>query len=401
MTKKSPAGTGAGITADSTNNTAPGPVQKLDFLAIAAKDNDLSRIELSGLVVLANSQNSKTGEHWRSFNSWAEATGSSTRQVKRAISRLMDKGYVRLVRPGTRDGKANVYTLGSVTHDTTLCEVVTPEVKASDAEGQKVVSPVSPLSSLSIRVTSEDRQNRSTDGDAMPSGPADAALGQRQPVKAGQDMYPEFWAAYPLRAGVANAERIIGDLIAAGVAYAYIVAGAKRYAEYCRATKQVKRSTADSWLERQSWRDEWTAPPKKTKNEEAEKPKKKVYEIHGSPWPGQIENPNYQFEMEMYEQGLQKFVTKYKNQIEISETNSENWGRLENNLIDHAKNCDICGKYLEDDNKSINDGPDLCSTGKAIQSKRDSFNDEEAQEIDDLLDDARPRPPDCYIDKPR
>ena len=394
MKKRTPAGTGADVTADSTNNTAPGPLQKLEFLANVAKDNDLSRIELAGLVVLANSQNSKTGEHWRSFNSWAEATGSSSRQVKRAIGRLMAKGYVRLVRPGTRGGLANVYTLGSVTHDTTFYDVVTPEVKGSDIEGQKVVSPVPPLSSLSIRDTIEDRKNRSTDGDAMPSGPADAALGQRQPVKAGQDMYPEFWAAYSLRAGVANAERIIGERIAAGVAYADIVAGAKRYAEYCRATKQVRRSPADKWLERESWRDEWTTPPKKIKTQET---KTKVYEIHGSPWPGQIENPNYQFEMAEYEKAYEAYEKKYKKKIEIVDTNNENWGRLEDDLIDHAKNCDICGRYLDEDKKYINDGLDLCNTGKAIQSKRDSFNDEEAQKLEDLLEDARPRRPNCYI----
>jgi len=396
MAKKSPAGTGADVTADSTNNNAPDPVQKLKFLANVAKDNDLSRIELAGLVVLANSQNSKTGIHWRSFNSWAEATGSSSRQAKRAISRLMAKGYVRLVRPGTRDGKANVYSLGSVTHDTTLCDVVTPEVKASDIKGRKVVSPVSPLSMLSIRDTSEDRKHRSTDGDAMPSGPADAALGQRQPVKVGQDMYPDFWAEYPLRAGVANAERIIGELISAGVAYADIVAGAKRYAEYCTVTKG-RTSPADSWLQRESWRDSWRVTPKKTKAEEAEKPKTKVYEIHGSPWPGQIENPNYQFEMAEYEKAYEAYAKKYKNQIEIDLTNNENWSRLHNDLIDHAKNCDICGKYLDGDKKDINDYSDLCSTGKAIQSKRESFYDEEAQELEYLLEDARPRRPNCYI----
>lgn len=375
MTKKSPAGTGARITADSTNNTAPGPVQKLDFLANVAKDNDLSRIELAGLVVLANSQNSKSGEHWRSFNSWAEATGSSSRQVKRAISRLMAKGYVRLVRPGTRDGKANVYTLGSVTHDTTLCEVVTPEVKGSDIEGQKVVSPMSPLSSLSIRVTNEDRKNRSTDGDAMPSGPADAALGQRQPVKAGQDKYPGFWAAYPLRAGVANAERIIGERIAAGVAYADIVAGAKRYAEYCKATKQVRRSPADSWLQRESWRDEWSAPPKKTKAEEAVKP-------------SDIKKYNKEriiFE-ETYEKQLDRF---YELEMVYEDFNKE--------LIDHAKNCDICGKYLDVDQKHIND---LCNTGKFLLSRRNKVNaiDGELAKLEQFMNDFRPRPPAGYID---
>lgn len=186
------------------------------------------------------------------------------RTVKRAMARLRAKGYVRLVRQG-KGKKANVYTLGSVTDDTTLSEVVTPVSISGDMGVQKVVTPASPLSMTLSEEYPRIERNRSAEGDAMPGGPAVAALGQRQPDKGtpGEDMYPDFWAAYPLKAGVRNAELKLGALINAGADYAAILAGARRYAEYCRSTKQVRRSAADAWLDRESWRDEWSAPKSK------------------------------------------------------------------------------------------------------------------------------------------
>lgn len=267
MKKKTPAGTGAGATTGKTNNNVPGPVQKLQFKKRLSRE-PLTVSELKLLNIITDGQNSKTGEFIQSNKTLAENIGMTPRTVKRAMARLRKKGYIVLVRPGRRDGYANVWTLGSVTDDTTLSEVVTPEVKGSDMEGQNLVTPTTPLSIPLSEVLPRIERNRSAEGDAMPGGPAGAALGQRQPGKStpGKDLYPEFWNAYPLRAGVSNAEAKLQDLIEAGADYEEILAGARRYAEYCKATKQVKRSPADSWLHRQSWRDEWSAPKAKESN---------------------------------------------------------------------------------------------------------------------------------------
>jgi len=386
MKKKTPAGTGAGATTHKPNNSVPGPVQKLQILAARAKDPDLSRTELAVLCVLADSLNSKTGQHYRSFVSWANVTASSLRTVKRAMARLIAKGYVDLVRQG-KGKEANRYTLGSVTDDTTLSEVVTPVSISGDMGVQKVVTPMSPLSMTLSEEYPRIERNRSAEGDAMPGGPAVAALGQRQPDKGtpGEDKYPDFWAAYPLKAGVRNAELKLGALINAGADYAAILAGARRYAEYCRSTKQVRRSTADAWLDRESWRDEWSAP----KSKEQSKPKNQINTSAGI-------IPNDALINTKFHQQIKSWELKNKEKLKDLDRLEKLCKESERNLLDHAAKCDQClnsGNFPTYDNElteEVTDRTMLCETGQKLEKKYRPLIDG-LVDLDEELQETRPR----------
>ena len=395
MKKKTPAGTGAGATTGKTNNNVPGPVQKLQFKKRLSRE-PLTVSELKLLNIITDGQNSKTGEFIQSNKTLAENIGMTPRTVKRAMARLRKKGYIVLVRPGRRDGYANVWTLGSVTDDTTLSEVVTPEVKGSDMEGQNLVTPTTPLSIPLSEVLPRIERNRSAEGDAMPGGPAGAALGQRQPGKStpGKDLYPEFWNAYPLRAGVSNAEAKLQDLIEAGADYEEILAGARRYAEYCKATKQVKRSPADSWLHRQSWRDEWSAP----KTKERSKPKDQINTSAGIIPNGAIINTKFHQQMDKFNKDLKVWETKNKAKLDDLDRLGKLVKESEMNLLDHAEKCDQCinsGNFRTYDNElteEVIDRTKLCETGQKLEKEYRPLIDG-LVDLDEALSETRPQRP--------
>lgn len=386
MKKKTPAGTGAGATTHKPNNSAPGPVQKSQFKKRLSRE-PLTASELKLLNIVADGQNSKTGLFWQSNATLAENIGMTPRTVKRAMARLRAKGYVLLVKPGTRQGKANVYTLGSVTDDTTLSEVVTPVSISGDMGVQTVVTPASPLSMTLSEEYPRIERNRSAEGDAMPGGPAIAALGQRQPDKGtpGEDKYPDFWAAYPLKAGVRNAELKLGALINAGADYAAILAGARRYAEYCRSTKQVRRSTADAWLDRESWRDEWSAP----KSKEQSKPKNQINTSAGI-------IPNDALINTKFHQQIKSWELKNKEKLKDLDRLEKLCKESERNLLDHAAKCDQClnsGNFPTYDNElteEVTDRTMLCETGQKLEKKYRPLIDG-LVDLDEELQETRPR----------
>ena len=386
MKKKTPAGTGAGATTHKPNNSVPGPVQKSQFKKRLSRE-PLTASELKLLNIVADGQNSKTGLFWQSNATLAENIGMTPRTVKRAMARLRAKGYVLLVKPGTRQGKANVYTLGSVTDDTTLSEVVTPVSISGDMGVQKVVTPMSPLSMTLSEEYPRIERNRSAEGDAMPGGPAVAALGQRQPDKGtpGEDMYPDFWAAYPLKAGVRNAELKLGALINAGADYAAILAGARRYAEYCRSTKQVKRSAADAWLDRESWRDEWSAP----KSKEQSKPKNQINTSAGI-------IPNDALINTKFHQQIKSWELKNKEKLKDLDRLEKLCKESERNLLDHAAKCDQClnsgnfPTYDNELNEEVVDPTKLCETGQKLEKKYRPLIDG-LVDLDEELQETRPR----------
>ena len=76
------------------NPLAMGPVEKLQFLRRAAAINSLSRVQLAALVVLADMANSRDGVAWPSFSYLAKATGTDTRNVRRAMKGLIQAGAV-------------------------------------------------------------------------------------------------------------------------------------------------------------------------------------------------------------------------------------------------------------------------------------------------------------------
>jgi hypothetical protein len=258
------------------------PVDKLRLLSAAAADSDLSRAELASLIVIANGVNSKTGVTWRSSNTLARETASTSRTAKRAVKKLVEKRYVKIVKRGDRSGKANTYSLGSIFgliggafRDTTIANsLVMAVTTSSDNDETYVVSVASPLSMTLSESKARIERNRSSGGDALPCGVAGASSGKRQP---NGDLYPDFWNTFPFRAGVAVAEEVLGKFIKDGIEYEAILAGAKRYAEYCKRSKI--RTSADAWLKRQSWRDEWTPYKDKEESRDIQKNGKKDQKI--------------------------------------------------------------------------------------------------------------------------
>lgn len=260
-----------------------GPVDKLKFLCIAAADASLSRSDLASLMTIANGANSKTGVTWRSSSTLARETASTTRTVKRSIKKLVEKGYVAITKKGNRSGKANTYSLGDidvlaggVADITTFADLlVTPATTSGDAGVTSDVTAMSHLSMTLSEPKARIERNRSSEGDALPCGVAGAPSGKRQPSG---DIYPDFWNTFPFRAGVAAAEEILGKFIKDGIEYEAILAGAKRYAEYCKRSKI--RTSANAWLRRQSWRDEWTPYVEAKESKEVRKNAKEKQKTH-------------------------------------------------------------------------------------------------------------------------
>jgi hypothetical protein len=307
------------------------------------------RFSNTTLITISNGTNSRTGVTWRSSNTLAREIASTSRTAKRAVKKLVDKGYIKITEKGNRGGKANTYSLGridalrgGVMDVTTFTDpLVISASKSSDAD---VTSPMTVMSPLSMNLSEPKARiemNRSLDGDAMPCGLAGAPSGKHLP---GKDKYPEFWIAFPIRAGVALAEKILEKLITNGVDYKAIVAGAWRYKKYCE--KSNKRVSADAWLGRESWRDDWT--PQKTINH-----KKKSQTLI---------------------QELPEILTWDEWEIK----SYDYWKEFESRMdlfYAHEKHCEMCKrssdlKYLGED------APELCKVGKSIMKEADIASDD-------------------------
>ena len=246
-----------------------GPVEKLQFLSDAAAISELSRAELAVLNVLADMANATTGLAWPSFQTLGKRIGTTDRSAKRAVSGLAKAGLLEIVEPGTRNHKSNRYKLGKIqtsdtdvttaasdTHVTTPSDtddttLVTRVTGASDTCDQKLVTRTSPKSIHSIRAISEDGM---IDRDAAaPLRPGGLGAG-RQTVESDCS---EFWQALGRQQTVYQSEQLIAELVASGIDYADIVAGAKRYAEYCTRTGAAQKMTPASWLSKRKWLDDW------------------------------------------------------------------------------------------------------------------------------------------------
>jgi len=324
-----------------------GPVDKLKFLSIAVLDIDLSRCDLAILFVIANGANSKTGLTWRSFNTMARETASTSRTAKRSVKKLLEKKYIAIAKKGGWGCKANTYALGGIdllkSGDTSVTKgidsPVTPMVNSGDLDGTLEVTSMPSLSMTVSEPKARIEGYRSSDCDAVPYGEAVASSGTHHGVG---DRYPEFWSAFPLRAGVAFAENILSGLIKAGVSYEEIISGARRYAEYCKTSR--KRVSADAWLERESWRDDWTVRITKKAKEH------KAY------------------------RGIYKGVDATLNEKEL-EAEYKYWEDKDqkgmNDQSLHEEKCLRCRRYWEDDGDGFggksDNGLSLCAIGWPIQ----------------------------------
>ena len=271
-----------------------GPVEKLQFLSDAAAISELSRAELAVLNVLADMANATTGLAWPSFQTLGKRIGTTDRSAKRAVSGLAKAGLLEIVEHGTRNHKSNRYKLGKIqtsdtdvttaasdTHVTTPSDtddttLVTRVTGASDTCDQKLVTRTSPKSIHSIRAISEDGM---IDRDAAaPLRPGGLGAG-RQTVESDCS---EFWQALGRQQTVYQSEQLIAELVASGIDYADIVAGAKRYAEYCTRTGAAQKMTPASWLSNRKWLDDWQLPA--AKSDKPSKPKNEIVHLKPSEW---------------------------------------------------------------------------------------------------------------------
>jgi hypothetical protein len=160
-------------------------------------------------------------------------------------------------------------TQGSDLQDTT---VVIPSNISGDPQSTKVVIPRTPKSIHQSEQQAKIDDRATGEGAAAPSRPGGPSGLHPPEPKTNQDRYPEFWQAMPMKTTVADAEARIAEYVDLGVPFTEIVAGAKRYTAYCQATKSPRRQSALAWLNRQAWRDDWTAPTTRTPAKAPESP---------------------------------------------------------------------------------------------------------------------------------
>ncbi len=340
-----------------------GPVDKLKFLSIAVSDADLSRCDLAILFVIANGANSKTGLTWRSFNTIARETSSTPRTAKRSVKKLLKKEYITIAKKGGWGCKANTYALGTlnllvnsaVDVTTRIDSVVTPIINNGDLGGTSDVASMPPLSMTLSEPKARIESDRSNDQDAVPCGVAIAPSGTH---RVDGDRYPEFWSAYPVRAGVALAENILSKLIKSGVSYEDIISGAIRYAEYCKTSN--KRVSANAWLERESWRDDWTV--RIYKEEKGAKVFRGIYKG---------------VDVELSERKLASEYKYWENQDQ----------KAMNDQSLHEKNCLRCREYWDDGGDGSggksNNGLSLCVIGLPLQ-KAILYSSDRLSELDHM-----------------
>lgn len=266
-----------------TSFNGPGPVEKLQFLAMVASFKELNRADIALLITVTDMINARTGIAWPSYKTLAARSGCSDRHAKSTVKRLVERNLLRIVTHGNKI-RSNRYAINLTPKNlsTNLC---------SDAENTSLVihgnSSGDSGEQLDVMHTShqpihkpahEAREGMDTsfEIDATPLG-AEGPFGLHQ---IGADKFPEFWRAFPLRARVAEAEQQITELIHDGVHYSEILDGAVRYSNYCDATAGLRRSDALSWLQKQRWRDSWMPPQKK--GDRRSPPSRKVTETKTS-----------------------------------------------------------------------------------------------------------------------
>ena len=98
----------------------------------------------------------------------------------------------------------------------------------------------------------------------------------------------EFWQALGRQQTVYQSEQLIAELVASGIDYADIVAGAKRYAEYCTRTGAAQKMTPASWLSNRKWLDDWQLPAAKS-----DKPSKPKQTERNNQIKNTVENPDW------------------------------------------------------------------------------------------------------------
>ena len=248
--------------------TTYGAVVKLQWLRAIAGRSDLSRATLAACCLIADMADAKSGICWPSYNTIAAAIGNTPRGTKKAIVQAIEAGLITIAEHGNRVRsnryRINLEVIGGELQDTTSggepqdTRVVNASSSCSERQRPYVVNPSSPESIHLSEQQAKDRMERSqADGDSQ-------SLRPERPTLANQPgRFDEFWQALGKRATVFESEQLLAELIADGVDYADILAGATRWSAYNKATGGRRAASPLKWLQKHKWVDGWTLPTSK------------------------------------------------------------------------------------------------------------------------------------------
>jgi hypothetical protein len=267
-----------------------GPVRKLQLLHVFAKHQKISGKEWAVIVVIADMSNATNGTAWPSFKYLALEANTSERNIASVIKNLRAKGILKVPTPGNRY-RSNTYQLNFdlltelpiSTEENNSTLLINSSISTDEIDSEVLIDG-SVKSIYQSEHEAKDKIDRELDTDTSPSRPLGASgLHLEKSLKVAFD---DFWEIYPLKAGVYMAEKKLTELHKQTGTYSEILAGAKRYAEYCLAINSRPRP-ADQWLEAQRWRDSWKiAEIKKQSPKESKRYIRKVPS-------GLVINPNY------------------------------------------------------------------------------------------------------------
>lgn len=233
-----------------------GAHERIDWLCDVFRDSGLQTPTVAVFAAdLIKHTNSQTGEAYPSISRIAKEYGMAREAISRGVKRLLEAKKIEVV---LRPGRSTIYKLllPVTAQSQVSSEPVTVQSRPCDCT---VTPPVTAQLHEPLPETGTIPVSRKDGGETSPAPGGAGSLANLG------DRFPDFWQAFPVRSTVAEAEKMIVELVAAGVELREIIEGAKRYQKYNAATASKKRQSAKQWLTRQAWRDDWTLPPAKQK----------------------------------------------------------------------------------------------------------------------------------------
>ena len=263
----------------------------------ASTDKGASACDLAVLLQIMDYYNAQKGYAYPSMDTLAFNTKRSKRAVVDSVGHLIELGYLQLVRRGNRH-TSNRYApivhgyVRPVRVDHTMVQSTSPDrdMVQSTSPDRDMVQSTAAIGAVSrsllVKPTSPDpilepgqiRERENVSG--VLSDPTTAALGvgpswpsQLAVPRESGPKHAAFWATYPKRQSVAQANAEIDKAIASGVSMATIVDGARRYAEWVKSQpwgddpKYTKG--APKFIQAQGWLDDYVifTPKPKVKAE--------------------------------------------------------------------------------------------------------------------------------------
>lgn len=382
---------------NSPQSATYGAVVKLQWLRAIAGRSDLSRASLAACCVFADMADSKSGICWPSYNTIATAIGTTPRGTKKAIVQVIEAGVVTIAEHGNRVRsnryRINLNVMRSEPQDTTSgsepqdTRVVNASSSCSERQQPDVVNHSSPESIHLSEQQARDRWDRSqADGDSQSLRP------KRPPLANQPGRFEEFWQAVGRSATVFESEQLLEELIADGVDYADILAGANRWRAYNEATGGRRATSPKKWLENKKWLDGWALP----------KPKSKAKAQAPSLSDGLDITPEQRKELKRYEEDMDRWKRSFPDERKKIGDLDKIAGQIGSVMREHFEQCDQCGSALKDMGGEDYLCPEtihlLCDVGA------DHFNEyddvvEQMCDIEDQIGEHRPDEPEWLHEK--